>query len=208
MSLDPIQVDTLLAPIKPHRVLTANGQSHLPAYDVIAHLNRLFGFAGWDKEILDLSLIHERSVGVTDTAQGRWWVTYGCRMRLSVKDPEGHLVKVIEDAATGTSQNQQSPGDAHDMAMKAAVSYALKRCAKDLGDQFGLSLYNKGQKTALVVKTIVGAGGRIDTAAAADIQDNAPVPQSMGNDELDPDVCDCGCNGNWERHNEIQGTLV
>lgn len=190
MSLDPIQVEVLLRPIKPHRVMEANGQSHLPAYDVIAHLNRLFGFGGWDKEILGLWLIHERSVGVTDTSQGRWWVTYGCQMRLTVKDPEGHAVAFRDDGATGTAQNQGSPGDAHDMAMKAAISYATKRCAKDLGDQFGLSLYNRGMTKALVGATVVGANGKIDLEAAKTIGDNAPAPQSLGNDERQYDADD------------------
>ena len=63
----------------------------------------------------------------------------------TIFDPDGNPVAVIEDAATGSAQNMPSPADAFDFAIKNAVSYALKRCAKDLGDQFGLSLYNKGQ---------------------------------------------------------------
>ena len=38
--------------------------------------------------------------------------------------------------------NQASVGAAHDLAMKSAISQALKRCAANLGDQFGLSLYS------------------------------------------------------------------
>jgi hypothetical protein len=38
--------------------------------------------------------------------------------------------------------------------MKNSMSYAIKRCAKDLGDQFGLSLYDKGSTRALVQRVI------------------------------------------------------
>lgn len=187
MSLTRAQVETLLRPIRPHRVMQAQGQSHVAAFDVIAHLNRVFGFGGWDKEILSLDLVHEfhtdpelKSDGSVKNL-GRWWVTYGCTMRLTVKDPDGHIVSVHEDAATGSAQNQNGPADGHDLAMKNAVSYALKRCAKDLGDQFGLSLYNKGQTGALVGKTLVMPGG--DGGTDEDVEEHAPAPLTLGNDE-------------------------
>lgn len=196
MSLQPDQVNALLNGIGKHRVFQAQGHSHVPAYDITAHLTRVFGFGGWDKEILSLDIVHERSTAPTvnpkdgkPTDQGRWWVTYACRMRLTVKDPAGSVVGVYEDAATGSAQNMPSPADAYDFAIKNAVSYALKRCAKDLGDQFGLSLYNKGMTDALVRNTLVRPLAASITAQAAanspvDLQEGIPVPASVGNDEL------------------------
>lgn len=186
MSLTRAQVDTLLNPIKARRVMQAQGQSHVAAFDIIAHLTRIFGFGGWSKEILDLSIVHERS---TDPElapngqpknQGRWWVTYSCTMRLTIFDPDGNPVAVIEDAATGSAQNMPSPADAFDFAIKNAVSYALKRCAKDLGDQFGLSLYNEGQTAPLIGRTLVMPAG---DAFAHDVEEHAPAPLVLGNDE-------------------------
>ena len=190
MSLTRAQVDTLLKPIKPRRVFTAQNQSHVAAFDVIAHLTRIFGFGGWSKEILDLTIVHERSTEpeLNDSGQpknqGRWWVTYSCTMRLTVCDPEGNVVATIEDAATGSAQNMPSPADAYDFAIKNAISYALKRCAKDLGDQFGLSLYNKGQTGALVGRTLVMPDG---AETDDDVEEHAPTPLSMGNDEREPE---------------------
>ena len=159
------QVEVLLAPIKPGRVYTSQGQSHVAAFDVAAHLTRMFGFGGWEKEILSLDLVAERE----QEKGGRTghWVTYRCVMRLRVFDPAGELVCAIDDAATGSSQNMPSAGDAHDFAVKNAVSYALKRCAKDLGDQFGLSLYNKGATGPLVKNTLVHGG---DGSPGDDVQ--------------------------------------
>lgn len=138
------QRDVLLRPIKSSRVKQVQGQSHLEAFDVIAHLTRIFGFEGWDKEILTLDVVSE-----VDDA-GKHTVVYRCTMRLTVRNTAGQVVKVVEDVSTGDAVNQRTAGAAHDLAVKSAVSGALKRCAKDLGDQFGLSLYDGGSEFACV----------------------------------------------------------
>jgi hypothetical protein len=155
------QVQQLLEPIKPNRVSrTPQGMSHLEAWDVIAHLSRVFGFEGWDKEILDTHVlfetsdVRERTRNNKTEQYGVWTVAYSCAMRLTVRDPSGNVVTVKEDAATGEAINQPSRGDAHDLALKSAISGALKRCAKDLGDQFGLGLYDDGKTTAAVRMSI------------------------------------------------------
>lgn len=169
------QVDVLLRPINPRRVLQAQGQSHVPAYDVVAHLTRMFGFEGWDKEILDLRCVHEHAGHHAKADKKGYYVTYLCRMRLTIFDQHGNVAKVVEDVATGSASNMPEIGDAHDFAAKNAVSYAIKRCAKDLGDQFGLSLYNKGQTGALIQKLAVRGDD--------DVESHVPAPLSMGNDE-------------------------
>ena len=183
MSLAPEQVTQLLKPINPRRVLQANGMSHVSQQDVRAHLIRIFGFDGWDKEILELRCIRDTEVTVPGKngkpdREGVPSVTYLCRLRLTVRDPQGNVVKVAEDVGTGTSPNLPSYGDAHDFAAKNAVSYALKRCATDLGDQFGLSLYNKGQLAPLV-------GGLI-LKGTQDVEKDVPQQVDLG-EELPTD---------------------
>jgi len=142
------QVERLLRPIRPERVSrNQQGHSHVEAWEITAHLTRLFGFGGWHKEILELTCISERSEEKGNRTG--WWVVYRCSMRLYVGD------WWTDDVATGDCSNLPSAGDAHDMACKTAVSQALKRCAKDLGDQFGLSLYNGGSTKASVGMTLV-----------------------------------------------------
>jgi hypothetical protein len=63
---------------------------------------------------------------------------------------------IYTEAAVGDSQNNPSRADAHDMAIKTAESQAFKRCAINLGDQFGLSLYNNGG-TGSVVRAVLDA---------------------------------------------------
>jgi recombination DNA repair RAD52 pathway protein len=150
------QTNALLKPIKPGRVRERDGHSYLASWDVRAHLTRMFGFGRWEKEILELVQITEaRGPDLGLNNKENWYVTYRCRLRLRVFDSYGHLLCENDDVAIGTAQNQPSLADAHDLASKNAVSYALKRCAIDLGDQFGLSLYNRGSTEPLVKRLAI-----------------------------------------------------
>lgn len=151
------QIRLLTAPLDPSRVKKAQGQSHLEGWDVRAHLTRIFGFDGWDEEILSCECIYEHLGNELKADKKQWYVTYRCTMRLTVwgDDPEGHraVAKVSEEGAIGGAENQPSHADAHDLAMKESMTQALKRCAINLGNQFGLSLYSDGS-TASVAEPI------------------------------------------------------
>lgn len=157
MSLAGSQIDALLQPLDPRRIKQANGQSHLEAWDVRRHLLRVFGYGGWSFRVVSCDLILERSAWSDDpkeTHKGRHSVAYRVIGALDIFDPERNLIATFEDGATGDALNQPSFGDAHDMALKTAMSQALKRCAINLGDRFGLSLYNGGSAGAVVGKTL------------------------------------------------------
>ena len=155
MSIRTEQLQQLAKPLNPIRVKTApkvHG-SFIEAWDVIAHLSRIFGFDGWDKHVVESHLVSEEKLD-----NGKWTVTYGATVRLTVRFDDdsytGWSTKVSEDVATGTAANQPNLGDAHDLALKTAVSDALKRAAKDLGNQFGLSLYNKGSADSVLGRSL------------------------------------------------------
>ncbi|MFF5790217.1 Rad52/Rad22 family DNA repair protein [Streptomyces sp. NPDC012693] len=170
------QVTTLLAPINPTRVQTLNRQSHVEAWDVRRWLNRTFGFAGWSIETMELVCVSEREIN-----PGRWTVIYRAQVRLTVKTPDGRPLSWWEDAAMGDSRNQPSLGDAHDMAMKTSLSQALKRCAVNLGDQFGLSLYNDGSRRAVVQWSAVHTAPKDPEDAAAE---DEPVKPEQAPEQL------------------------
>jgi Rad52/22 family double-strand break repair protein len=158
MLTDP-QRETLLRPLKPARVNKTQGMSYLEAFDVIAHLTRIFGFEGWDKEIIRIDEILSEPVTWrpkdASIDKNGWNVAYRCAMRLTVRDPEGNVIKLVEDVSVGAATHQPDFADAHDLAVKSAVSGALKRCAKDLGDQFGLGLYDGGSIDACVKRVVI-----------------------------------------------------
>lgn len=155
MSLSQEQVDLLLAPLGPERVRQVQGNAHLEAWDVRRWLLRIFGWGGWQFDVVTCDLVSERSNwDDANPMKGRHTVVYRVIGKLTIRDPQGNFVTSWEDGATGDAQNQPSLGDAHDQALKTALSQALKRCAVNVGDAFGLSLYNSGKTTAVVGRSL------------------------------------------------------
>ena len=172
------QVEQLLRPIHPARVLRdGKGKSHVSQQDVTAHLIRMFGFGHFDFEVVETELLFETPRTENVGTNSRWDVCYRALCRLTIRDQDGGGIAVYEDGSTATAQNQ-TRGDAHDLAYKSAISLSKKRCAINLGDQFGLSLYNKGQTSPLVMATLVGLEDVED-----DVQEGVPQQVSLGNDE-------------------------
>lgn len=154
------QLRLLHGGIHPNRVRNLRGMAHLEAWDVRRELIRVFGFGGFSIETISLDLVHQeggmrRKKDKKGQEYGEpymaWTVVYRAQVRLTVLDTNGREISHWEDGAAGDSVNQPSLGDAHDMGMKTALSQALKRCAVNLGDQFGLSLYNDGAREPVVL---------------------------------------------------------
>lgn len=200
MSFTAAQVDQLLKPINPNRVLKdGKGHSHVSQQDVLAHLIRVFGFGNFDIDVLACDLIFESP---RDDKKLRFDVCYRAMVRLTVRDPEGHEVCHYENGSTATAQNQ-ARGDAHDLAYKSAISLSVKRAAIALGDQLGLSLYNKGQMSPLVMGTLVHP--EVNDAAEGDVQEGVEQQVSLGNDEIEHEAVETATpasapppNRNWQ----------
>lgn len=199
----PEQYAQLIAPLAKSRVgKNPKGFSHLEAWDVRRWLIRVFGFGSFDIETIALDLVKEieypprRRKDKKGNEYGEpytpWTVVYRAQVRLTIWDQHGGYV-VLEDGACGDSANQPSLGDAHDNAAKTALSQALKRCAVNLGDCFGLGLYNGGKLDPVVQRSLVANefGASEDRAAlpaddapvqpepAAEPQDGEPSPAAL-----------------------------
>jgi len=149
-----IQTDQLLRGLNPSRVekRTQGGASlsYLGQADVRAHAIRMFGFGGWDCRTLDTRCVFETE------KDGRWMVGYLVTMEVTIRDEYGQPVCVYSESAVGGPMGPMvSREDAHDMALKTASSDAMKRCFINLGDQFGLGLYNQGSTASIVKATLI-----------------------------------------------------
>lgn len=176
----------LLQAIHPSRVLEdGKGHPHVSQQDITAHLIRIFGFGNFDTDIIETACIFETPrMNDKQEPTGRWDVCYRAKVRLTVRNAEGETVCHYEDGSTATAQNQ-TRGDAHDLAFKSAVSLAKKRAAAYLGDGFGLSLYNKGQMRALVKGTLVIPPAEQDAdEEVADVQEGVEQQVSLGEHEM------------------------
>lgn len=171
--LNSKQQEVLLKPLNPSRVAKRSGGgkslSYLEAWDVKAHLIRIFGFGGWSWDVLEAGMAFEEQ-----TERGSWHVGYRVIGVLRIHDLN---FASYTEAAVGFA-TLPSRGEAHDMAVKTAESDALKRAAINLGDQFGLSLYKNGQTSAVVVQTL--ATGDLEEVPVDDeVNETAsPIPAS------------------------------
>jgi Rad52/22 family double-strand break repair protein len=171
------QLAALLGPIKPHRVSKdGKGFSHVEAYEIRSHLSRIFGLARWDEEVISQDLVFESA---SSGEKPKWTVCYRSLVRLTVRAADGTHLATYTEGATGDATNMPSRADAHDMALKTSQSQALKRCAVNLGDQFGLSLYNKGSYSPLVRLSLVG----MPVAADAEVDAHITGPLAPENGE-------------------------
>ena len=145
MNLSAQQIEQLLKPINPRRVAQRKGGggkslSYVEAYDIKAHMIRLFGFGGWSWDVLSADLAYAIQ------GERNWEVGYRVIGRLTVHTTGA----TYTEAAVGMA-SLPNVGEAHDMSVKTAESDALKRAAINLGDQFGLSLYNNGSTRPVVM---------------------------------------------------------
>jgi Rad52/22 family double-strand break repair protein len=188
------QVKLLLNRIHPNRVLQRDGMSYVEGYDIRAELTRVFGFGRWTSEVLDQSLICETEVRTktyTDKRTGEekggkpaWYVVYRSRVRLTVFAPDGTMVTFHDGSHVGESTHPVR-GEAHGNALTNSETYALRRCAINLGDQFGLSLYNKGSLEPIVRWTLVRPEAGTEKADTNDIpqvsaEGSLPAPAEDG----------------------------
>ena len=184
--LNEQQYEQLLKPLNPARVAKRQGGgrslSYLEAWDVKAHLNRIFGFTNWSADVLAADIAFEEK-----NEKEQWHVGYKVTLRLRIHGNQDEYMQSCSytEAAIGFA-TLTSRGEAHDMAIKTAESDALKRAAINLGTQFGLSLYNNGSTADVIGKTldVIPHGGALEGEPAIPVTGmSETVPDSDGADE-------------------------
>lgn len=178
MSIRNIQREQLLKGINPSRVgKDGKGFAHLEAWDVRAHLIRIFDFCNWSADLVELEQIFETEGVSVKSGKQAWTVAYRATVRLTIHMEDKDVT--YTEAAVGDSTNNPSRADAHDMAIKTAESQAFKRCAINLGDQFGLSLYNNGGTGSVVRAVLDQESARTEETKQANASRQAPSSSSV-----------------------------
>ena len=123
------------------RTRLANGRelTYLEGWYAITEANRIFGFDGWSRETLESKCIFAREKG------GIFLAVYVARVRLTVQANGSTVIR--EGHGTGEGRGT-SPGEVHDIALKAAETDATKRALATFGRPFGLELYRGGKAAA------------------------------------------------------------
>ena len=120
------------------RTRQANGRelTYLEGWYAISEANRIFGFDGWSRETIESRCV------LTRENRGTFLVVYTAKVRITVWADGATIVR--EGHGTGEGRGP-SPGEVHDVALKAAETDATKRALATFGRPFGLELY-RGRK--------------------------------------------------------------
>jgi hypothetical protein len=119
--------------------------SYLEGWYSISEANRIFGFDGWSRETVESRCVLARE------NKGIFLAVYIARVRLTVA-AEGTTI-IREGHGSGEGRGM-SPGEVHDIALKAAETDATKRALATFGKPFGLELYRGGKATAAAQKPL------------------------------------------------------
>jgi DNA recombination protein Rad52 len=138
MALEAQQIRKLRASLRSRHIKTreVDGKtlSYVEGWHVIAEANRIFGFDGWDRELVDHACVYTKQVG------DRFNAAYTARIRVTVRAGD---TRIIREGSGAGEASAASPGQAHELAMKAAETDATKRALMTFGNPFGLSLYGQ-----------------------------------------------------------------
>ena len=120
------------------RTREANGRelSYIEGWYAISEANRIFGFDGWNRETIESRCVLARE------NRGSFLAVYIARVRITVH--AGGATIIREGHGTGEGRGT-SPGEVHDIALKAAETDATKRALATFGKPFGLELYRKAK---------------------------------------------------------------
>jgi DNA recombination protein Rad52 len=138
------QMQALRRNLNPQHVRTrqANGRelSYIEGWYAISEANRLFGFDGWSRETVETRCTLARET------RGSYLTVYIAKVRITVRARGATIIR--EGHGTGEGRGS-SPGEVHDIALKAAETDATKRALATFGRPFGLELYRKDKAPSL-----------------------------------------------------------
>ena len=127
--------------------------SYVDQHYVRRRLLEVFGPLGFDTETRRVERVsgptrvqetrHKRDGGTYEV--DRWVTVYEATVRVWVRDQETGRVSYRDGTAAGVGEDSQIGWSTH-LAVTEAETDALKRAAMQLGDSFGLALYDKAQE--------------------------------------------------------------
>lgn len=113
--------------------------SYLEGFDIIETANKIFGYGNWSYSITKLEQVsHELNANQNQV------ICYQAIVSVTIYNPQHTQTISKEDVGFGTGI-AKTLADAHESGAKEAVTDALKRSFRSLGNQFGNSLYDKSR---------------------------------------------------------------
>jgi Rad52/22 family double-strand break repair protein len=148
------------------RMREVNGRelSYIEGWFAISEANRIFGFDGWSRETVESRCVLSRE------NRGTFVAVYVAKVRITVQ-ADGTTV-IREGHGSGEGRGT-SPGEVHDIALKAAETDATKRAFATFGKPFGLELYRQSRK----LESLSPKGAIAVTRFGFHPDDTTPIPR-------------------------------
>ena len=166
MAFSEAQVKSLEAKLDAKYVRTRRANDTTLAYvegwHVIAEANRIFGYDAWDRHTLSTRCVWSGSI------KSQHGAAYIAKTRIAVR--AGSVTITREGCGSGQAK-AFTPGEAHELALKAAETDATKRALATFGNPFGLALYDR---------ELTGVKNRKALAPTCE-EHNGPWPLSLPN---------------------------
>jgi hypothetical protein len=138
MGFSAKQIQTLRRDLDTQHVRSRNADgrelSYIEGWFVISEANRIFGFDAWNRETV------ETRCALARENRGNFLAVYIAKVRITISAHGATIIR--EGHGTGEGRGT-SPGEVHDIALKAAETDATKRALATFGKPFGLELYRK-----------------------------------------------------------------
>src|SRR6478609_7359201 len=140
MGFSAKQLQALRRPLDGRHIRTreAHGRelSYIEGWFALSEANRIFGFDGWSRETVESRCVLARE------NRGTFVAVYAAKVRVTV---QATGVTVVREGHGSGEGRGTSPGEVHDIALKAAETDATKRAFATFGKAFGLELYRRSR---------------------------------------------------------------
>jgi hypothetical protein len=152
------------------RTREANGRelSYIEGWFAISEANRIFGFDGWSRETVDSRCVLARE------NRGIFVAVYIAKVRITVQAAGATVIREGHGSGEGRGP---SPGDVHDIALKAAETDATKRSLATFGKPFGLELYRHSRTPAHLSNQKPASDAVTATRFGFHPDDTTPIPR-------------------------------
>ena len=115
--------------------------SYLEGFDIIDTANKIFGYGNWSYTLSSLDQVSQES-----NPNQNFILCYKALVKVTIHDLQHSKHIEREDVVFGLGI-AKTLADAHESAAKEAVTDALKRSLRSVGNQFGNSLYDKSKNS-------------------------------------------------------------
>jgi hypothetical protein len=153
------------------RTRTMNGRElhYIEGWFAISEANRIFGFDAWSRETVETRCVFARE------NRGSFLAVYTAKVRITVHADGTTIVREGHGSGEGRGT---SPGEVHDIALKAAETDATKRALATFGKPFGLELYRKDKRgTPEHSPTLQPAAAAPQPRVGLHPDDTTPIPR-------------------------------